>query len=372
MTWIRSYDWKWGKSFQFTRFSEWQLFQAPNTYSLSKHFQDIKDNSTSHVADDELDIIEDVGNQKVLTDKVNGVENDLKLIDLETAVDTNLKEDVQDPGDKQTELIELNDDVVSDDKENFEASEAIRSKPIIHPPSEKPLCPKHTSTSSSIIKIDCDNCFALLTHQNTTISQIFAAMRDWIPGSQKKMNILVEEILKRNAHIDDMDGLEGNTMLHYACKSASEGVGSSDMAKQLVKDLLDKGANYKLRSRWTDMLPLHFAAYFNCPDILEVLLEASGHSDIDARCKEYDQGTALHMAASGLCYDAAKFLVERGADPTLINNMYKTPYECVAEGTKQDLRQTAASLTQLKNLLKSAESPVATEVLKDIGASLGK
>ena len=43
-------------------------------------------------------------------------------------------------------------------------------------------------------------------------------------------------------------------------------------------------------------------------------------SDIDARCKEYDQGTALHMAASGLCYNAAKFLVERGSDPTLINN----------------------------------------------------
>ena len=26
------------------------------------------------------------------------------------------------------------------------------------------------------------------------------------------------------------------------------------------------------------------------------------------------------MAASGLCYNAAKFLIDRGSDPTLINN----------------------------------------------------
>ena len=51
---------------------------------------------------------------------------------------------------------------------------------------------------------------------------------------------------------------------------------------------------------------------------------------------------------------------------------YKTPYECIAEGTKQELRQTPDAVEQLKSLLKNAQSPVAEEVLKDIGVSLGK
>ena len=50
---------------------------------------------------------------------------------------------------------------------------------------------------------------------------------------------------------------------------------------------------------------------------------------------------------------------------------FKTPYECIAEGTKQELRQTPDSVEQLKTLLKSAKSPVADEVLKEIGVSLG-
>ena len=50
---------------------------------------------------------------------------------------------------------------------------------------------------------------------------------------------------------------------------------------------------------------------------------------------------------------------------------YKTPYECIAEGTKHELRQSPDSVEQLRTLLKSAKSPVAEEVLKEIGVSLG-
>ena len=103
-------------------------------------------------------------------------------------------------------------------------------------------------------------------------------MREWVPANQKRMDILINQLLERGVHVDDMDGLEGNTMLHYACKSASEGVGCLEHAKSLVKMLLELGASYKVRSRWTDMLPLHVAAYFDCPDIIEILLDASANS----------------------------------------------------------------------------------------------
>ena len=32
-------------------------------------------------------------------------------------------------------------------------------------------------------------------------------------------------------------------------------------------------------------------------------------SDVDARCKEFDNGTSLHIAAGNLCLEGAKCLV---------------------------------------------------------------
>ena len=257
---------------------------------------------------DNMGALDGLKNQNILlsNDNIN-VETDVKLIDLEddikdsnlcavdssdkllnntcgedkdlnSSIENNENEDNLNGQPFISQNTETTDSSCDENKENSEEHFVSRTKPIVHTPAEKPLCQKHASIANQLIKIDCDDCFSLLLSPSTTISQIFGAMREWMPGSQKKMNVLVDEILKRGAHIDDMDGLEGNTMLHYACKSASEGIGSSDMAKHLVKDLIEKGANFKLRSRWTDMLPLHFAAYFNCPDVLEVLLDASSNS----------------------------------------------------------------------------------------------
>lgn len=92
------------------------------------------------------------------------------------------------------------------------------------------------------------------------------------------------------------------------------------------------------------MLPLHYAAFFDAAPILRVLLKASSArgtetcgklslslgvwikegylsvnvhaylicyfiSDVDIRCKEFDNGTSLHIAASNLCLEGAKCLV---------------------------------------------------------------
>ena len=46
------------------------------------------------------------------------------------------------------------------------------------------------------------------------------------------------QILSRGAHIDDVDGLTGMTLLHFACKSASEGVGDVEKAVSLVEYLI--------------------------------------------------------------------------------------------------------------------------------------
>jgi hypothetical protein len=37
-----------------------------------------------------------------------------------------------------------------------------------------------------------------------------------------------------------------------------------------------QGADVSLRCRWTDMLPLHYATFFNAAPVIRVLLKASG------------------------------------------------------------------------------------------------
>ena len=55
----------------------------------------------------------------------------------------------------------------------------------------------------------------------TTIPQIFAVMRQWIPSIQHNMASLTREVLKRGAHVNDRDSLSDLTLLHYAVKSGA-------------------------------------------------------------------------------------------------------------------------------------------------------
>ena len=50
------------------------------------------------------------------------------------------------------------------------------------------------------------------------------------------------------------------------------------------------------------------------------LLRHNNPSDIDARSSDFNQGTALHIAAASLGLNAVRCLLEHGADPTLLNN----------------------------------------------------
>ena len=72
----------------------------------------------------------------------------------------------------------------------------------------------------------------------TTIPQIFAVMRQWIPSIQHNMASLTREVLKRGAHVNDRDGLSDLALLHYAVKSgAGEGREQSCQTSLNLSDL---------------------------------------------------------------------------------------------------------------------------------------
>lgn len=51
--------------------------------------------------------------------------------------------------------------------------------------------------------------------------------------------------------------------------------GDPAAAVRLSQQLLALGADVTLRSRWTNMNALHYAAYFDVPDLVRVLLKGA-------------------------------------------------------------------------------------------------
>ena len=73
------------------------------------------------------------------------------------------------------------------------------------------------------------------------------------------------------------------------------------------------------------MTPLHYAALFDAASIVQILLNASSAMDIESPCNDYENGSALHIAAANLAYNAAVVLVEFGANTKLKDNLARTP-----------------------------------------------
>lgn len=64
--------------------------------------------------------------------------------------------------------------------------------------------------------------------------------------------------------------LEEGTQADLGCHA-----GDPAAAVRLSQQLLALGADVTLRSRWTNMNALHYAAYFDVPDLVRVLLKGA-------------------------------------------------------------------------------------------------
>ncbi|XP_077550264.1 CAP-Gly domain-containing linker protein 4-like isoform X5 [Haemaphysalis longicornis] len=237
-------------------------------------------------------------------------------------------------------------------------SQVSRQHAIVYQPTDAPACPQCRLLDVPFFDTDCPSCLHILHSDDTTVPEIFAILRQWVPRTQKDIKTLATEILKRGAHVNDRDGLTDMTLLHYACKSGAAGVGDLTSSTQTVGILLDYGADASLRCRWTDMAPLHYAAYFDVSPVIELLLRASKRSDIDSPCQVFDGGTPLHIAASTLCLGAAQTLVDCGASLTSLDALGRIPFECVPEVRKGEaLPDEVSTACSLRELLRCSLPP---------------
>ena len=169
-------------------------------------------------------------------------------------------------------------------------------------------------------------------------------MRQWVPQTQHAVDLLVTEVLKRGAHPDDRDSLTDMTLLMYSCKAGASGVGNVGASVKIVNYLVELGADLEARCRWTDMTALHYATYFDVAPVLTSLLHKTKGADVDTHCVEYENGTALHIAASNLSLAAARVLLKFGANSEAVDDLGRKPRECVPEPETFDMVPDAQDL----------------------------
>lgn len=226
-------------------------------------------------------------------------------------------------------------------------------RPVIHAVASAPI---PTECEFSFFDPSDPRCKDILEDPSTTISELFAVLRQWVPQVQKNIDVIGNEILKRDCGVNDRDGLTDMSLLHYCCKAGAPGIGDADRASNFARQLLALGADPNLRSRWTNMKALHYAAYFDVPQLIRVVLQTSLPGDVDATCSDFDFGTALHIAASNLCTSAVKCLLELGANPAFRNEKGQCPADVVPDPLDMSLEMADSAVVakELCTLLKEA------------------
>ncbi|KAM9270523.1 LOW QUALITY PROTEIN: CAP-Gly domain-containing linker protein 3 [Cariama cristata] len=229
-----------------------------------------------------------------------------------------------------------------------------RKKPVVHPAAPAPLPKDYAFTFLP----DDAACREILLDPRTTVPQLFAILRQWVPQVQHSVDVIATSggvrILRRGCHVNDRDGLTDMTLLH-CCKAGAHGVGDPAAAVRLSTRLLALGGDVTLRSRWTHMNALHYAAYFDVPELIRTLLRAAAPRVLHSTCSDFSHGTALHIAASNLCL-GVRCLLEHGADPALRNSKGQVAAEVVPDPTDMALDKAEAALAarELRQLLLDA------------------
>ncbi|KFO77416.1 CAP-Gly domain-containing linker protein 4 [Cuculus canorus] len=254
---------------------------------------------------------------------------------------------------------------------SFEGDTLIERERILFPSSETSVT---FSVAAAPMPSDCEfsffdpndaACQEILFDPKTSVSELFAILRQWVPQVQQNIDIIGNEIIKRGCNVNDRDGLTDMTLLHYTCKSGAHGIGDVETAVKFAMQLIDLGADSSLRSRWTNMNALHYAAYFDVPELISVILKNAKPKDVDATCSDFDFGTALHIAAFNLCTGAVKCLLEHGANPAFRNDKGQIPADVVPDPVDMPLEMAdaAASAKEIKQILLDAV-PLSCDISK--------
>ena len=96
---------------------------------------------------------------------------------------------------------------------------------------------------------------------------------------------------------------------------------------RVAEDLLLHGARVDAVSKWTQMTPLHCAAFYGNAAVIAVLLSKARPS-LTAKCPAFEGATPLHLAAMAGSAAAVASLLRGGAPADAKDAHLRTPLDC--------------------------------------------
>ena len=156
-------------------------------------------------------------------------------------------------------------------------------------------------------------------------------------------NELIKPLLENGANVNSTDGVSGPTGLHAAARK-----GHADC----LTTLIEHGANVNAVAG--NLTPLHSATFCGHIECVTALLRHG--ADVNSRVCGGD--TPLHLAAVSGFLECFGKLTEYGADITLRNDSYKTALDMADESTKQQMQNIVETfgLQTSSNRINDAET----------------
>ncbi|XP_046451149.1 serine/threonine-protein phosphatase 6 regulatory ankyrin repeat subunit B-like [Daphnia pulex] len=177
--------------------------------------------------------------------------------------------------------------------------------------------------------VDSDVKFVrLLTQTGTDISTVSWGEGGWNAlhkaSTVAKTTDILDVILETGKFDINYRDEEGRTALHFALNAKN---------MTTARYLLENGADPTIRDK-NEVTPFHLAAsHATTTDIIKLILKGSL---VDISSRDDDGMTTLHYAIEASNVITARYLLKKGADPTIRDyNDYYTPFHCAAINSKE-------------------------------------
>ncbi|XP_066919361.1 CAP-Gly domain-containing linker protein 4-like [Clytia hemisphaerica] len=247
-----------------------------------------------------------------------------------------------------------------------------------HDAVDAPLCKQCENLNLAFLDPNCKGCYRLIIDPKTSIAQLFAIIRQWVPQVQKNMDLLVTEILKRGLNINDRDNLTDMTLLHYVAKAGADGMSDPQRTAELTSSLINKGILINAKCQWTDMSALHYAVFFDAYSVVKVILDNESFNDLDRPCKEYNGGSVLHIGCQNLSFKSVSLLLENSSNPHFVDESGKKPIDYIPnedEIENEDVKKIASLMRDeltvaMQNIDPQFKQNLNHAVLKALGLDL--
>ncbi|KAI0979854.1 hypothetical protein GJ496_002373 [Pomphorhynchus laevis] len=163
-------------------------------------------------------------------------------------------------------------------------------------------------------------------------TEIFSIIRQWTPGVQKNLRLLIELLIKFGFNI--VDRTNDMTIPMYIVRSGGFEDGE-DESVRLLNVFLQRASSQSRKidlryvSKSLQACCIHLAAIYDCPELIELIIRKE-NKGIDDRCGMFGiGGTALHLAAASLSIRACEALLRLGANDQILSSNGLLAKDCI-------------------------------------------